>query len=95
LTSINLGRFDLFYYRPYSFLPEQLLRSFRDGNETNHALLSLDDSIFPPGKVNAERLSETAYNIENEGVTLCLAFGWGLPFVLVVRFIFFAFIGTV
>src|SRR5712691_870912 len=53
-------------------LAEELLRALRDGQEPHDALLCLDDTPFPPRKLDAERLREATHDVEDQCETLGL-----------------------
>src|SRR5262245_60730655 len=69
-------------HRLRAVLAEELSGTLGDRQQAYDALLRLDDAAFPLGKLDAERLRETAHDIEDQREALGLAAG-GAFFVVV------------
>ena len=76
-------------------LAEELFRALFDRQEAHHPFLDVDDAAFPPGKIDAERLSKSADDIKHKREALGLDVRRVVVFLLMQRFFIFDFVTEV
>jgi hypothetical protein len=71
-----------------AILAEELPGTLRNGQKAHDAFLRLDHAAFPLGQLDAERLRETAHDVEDQREALGRAAGRALLVLLVVVLLF-------